>query len=157
AAQDQAMAARAERGAKTTQQAQTAEQGAASTQQATAENQQTADQAAATAQRAETTQRIVAENRAAQHADAAKAAPARGEPRARPTEHHKPAGADLTVAERASAPADKQFAPRADDDVAGLLGVDVVVSQVDCTGAELLAKHEPLPKTGGDSKVSRDL
>jgi hypothetical protein len=158
AAQDKAMSERAERGAKTAQQAQGTQQSAATQQQATAENQQTAAESTATAQRAQRTEGIVAANRQAQQAEAAKAAATREEARARTTAHNKHDGADLSVSDRAAAPADKQFAP-ADDDIAGLLGVDVVVSQVDCTGAELLARaHKPkLPKTGGDSTVSRDL
>jgi chemotaxis protein histidine kinase CheA len=153
ASRDQAMDERAERGAKTAEQAQDAQQ-AAATQQASAQNQQTAADSAAAAQRAQTTERTVTANREAKQAADAKAATTREETRAKYFAHDKGDGADLSVAERASAP---KVTPQASDDVAGLVGVDVIVSQVDCTGAELLAKHHNLPKTGGDSKVSRDL
>jgi len=154
-AQDQAMAARAERGAKTTQQAQGSTQTDTTEQQASAANQQTAAESAAATQRAATTERTVQANRDAQQATAAKAATTREETRAGYFAHNKSDGADLRVADRASAP----VAAPADDDIAGLLGVDVIVSQVDCTGADVvLAKHKrELPKTGGDSAVSRDL
>jgi hypothetical protein len=68
-------------------------------------------------------------------------------------------GAELSVADRAAAPT----ATVAAGGLNGLLGVDVVVSQVTCKGGEVLQavtnQHTPveLPRTGGDRHLAKDL
>jgi hypothetical protein len=70
--------------------------------------------------------------------------------------HEKSDGSDLTAPQRAAAPT----APRpAAENINGLVGVDVVVSQVDCTGAEVVeAAHVPhdLPSTGANGHAMRN-
>lgn len=113
-----------------------------------------ADAAAqAQATRAEATDAALA----AEQAKAAEQAQQREAAREASTSKNKADGAALAAPDRAAAPA-------IDDSIVGALGIDVVISQVTCKGAEapVVVAEEPkekpeLPKAGGNGVLSRDL
>lgn len=151
AASDQAATAESTDQAANAQRAEQAEKGARAEQSGTAGTSDAADaEQSAQQERAAATDAAIAEQQAA----AAQAAQQREVARAAATSSNKSDGADLSVPERAAAPA-------ADSDVLGALGVDVVISEVSCAGKPGIAgvDSEPndLPGTGGNGSASRDI
>lgn len=161
ASTEAAMARRAERGAKpaeasaTTEQQQTdeaaaaarAENGAAQGQAEQAQVEQ-APAASGAAERAERTNRALAAEGAAKAEQKAAAAKRAEADRAERTASHKSDGADLRTSDRTTA---RAAAPKAKE-ATGLIDLEVIVSEVNCTGAKLAVASPPkreLPNTGG--------
>jgi hypothetical protein len=160
AAAERAMAERAERGSKPTTDAAAAERQATEAAAARAEASTTQGNTVEAPQGTEAQAAPAAER--AEEKATAKAAAAE-QVRAEKTVAKKADRADLgtpdRTAVRASAP---KAAPAADDDdIKGLIGLDVIVSEVNCVGARYaIKKDEPkraLPKTGGNGDMSRDI
>lgn len=120
--------------------------------------------AAERAERAAATDRAIEAQQAKNAEATAKAGQAREADRAANTGSDKADGARLSSEDRASAPTK----PAVEAEALGLVGLEVIVSQVECTGAKAPApkpevkekpKPEPkeLPETGGDSDMARNL
>lgn len=160
ASTDAAMARRAERGAKPAEASAATEQqqaddaaAAARAENGTAQGQaeqarvEQAPAAPSADERAARTDRALAAERTAKAEQKAAAAKQAEEVRAERTASVKSDGADLRTADRTTA---RAAAPKAKDAVTGLIDLEVIVSEVNCTGAKLAAppKRE-LPNTGG--------
>ena len=170
AAAEQAMAQRAERGAKpTAPQAGTAEQEAAdaaaaeraeaSTTQGSTEQAEAAQQTQATeAERAAQADAAIAAEREAKVEQKATADDTAEKARAQRTATMKSDRADLGTPDRTAVRAAAPAAEDDDDDINGLIGLDVIVSEVNCVGAKFRKHDVPkriLPKTGGNGDMAQ--